>query len=70
MLERFNHELHPVYGAIPRDGETVERGDVLGLSVDEKEVIIAPISGQVRLLIREGKPLRHLFIEIQSRQEQ
>ena len=41
--------VHPVYGAIYQDGEFVQRGAVLGLSVDCKEVVIAPISGWVRL---------------------
>src|SRR5690242_4194772 len=41
--------VHPVYGAIYKDGEFVQRGAVLGLSVDQKEVVVAPISGWVRL---------------------
>ena len=41
--------VHPIYGAIYHDGEFVQRGAVLGLSVDCKEVVIAPISGWVRL---------------------
>jgi len=49
-VERFDHLLHPVYGAIPRDGDYVERGDILGLSVDTQHVVTAPFSGWVRLL--------------------
>ncbi len=45
-------DVHPVYGAIYKDGEFVQRGAVLGLSVDSKEVVIAPISGWVRLVTR------------------
>jgi hypothetical protein len=41
--------IHPIYGAIYHDGEFVQRGAVLGLSVDCKEVVVAPISGWVRL---------------------
>jgi len=41
--------VHPVYGAIYQDGEFVQRGAVLGLSVDAKNVVIAPVSGWVRL---------------------
>ena len=41
--------VHPVYGAIYKDGEFVQRGAVLGLSVDQKEVVVAPVSGWVRL---------------------
>ena len=29
-------DLHPVYGAIYKEGEFVQRGAVLGLSVDSK----------------------------------
>src|SRR5262245_55638678 len=38
-------DVHPVYGAIYKDGEFVQRGAVLGLSVDSKAVVVAPISG-------------------------
>lgn len=41
--------VHPVYGAIYQDGEFVQRGAVLGLSVDARAVVVAPISGWVRL---------------------
>ena len=41
--------VHPIYGTIYHDGEFVQRGAVLGLSVDSKEVVIAPISGWVRV---------------------
>lgn len=42
-------DLHPVYGAIYKEGEFVQRGAVLGLSVDSKGVVIAPVSGWVKL---------------------
>jgi hypothetical protein len=45
-------DVHPVYGAIYKDGEFVQRGAVLGLSVDSKEVVVAPVSGWVRLVPR------------------
>ena len=41
--------VHPIYGAIYHDGEFVQRGAVLGLSVDCTEVVVAPVSGWVRL---------------------
>lgn len=63
-MDCFDHELHPVYGAVPRDGEIVQPGDVLGLSVDSHEVITAPISGRVRLVSRGGRTQRHLWIVI------
>ena len=46
-------DLHPVYGAVYKEGEFVQRGAVLGLSVDSKGVVVAPISGWVRI----GQPL-------------
>ena len=42
--------VHAIYGAIYQDGEFVQRGAVLGLSVDSSAVVTAPISGWVRLL--------------------
>ncbi len=42
-------DVHPVYGAIYKDGEFVQRGAVLGLSVDARGVVVAPVSGWVKL---------------------
>lgn len=59
--------VHPVYGAIYQDGEFVQRGAVLGLSVDCKEVVIAPVSGWVRVSETSGaspQPGDGLGIEI------
>jgi hypothetical protein len=42
-------KVHPVYGAIYQDGEFVQRGAVLGLSVDSSAVVTAPVSGWIRL---------------------
>ena len=42
-------DVHPVYGAIYKNGEFVQRGAVIGLSVDAREVIIAPISGWIKI---------------------
>ena len=41
--------VHPEFGTIYRDGEFVQRGSVLGLAVDARKVVIAPVSGWVRL---------------------
>ena len=41
--------VHPVYGPIYQDGEFVQCGAVLGLSVDARDVVVAPVSGWVRL---------------------
>lgn len=61
-------DVHPVYGAIYKDGEFVQRGAVLGLSVDSKEVVVAPVSGWVRLVMPDSAgraaEARRLQIEI------
>jgi hypothetical protein len=55
-------DLHPVYGAIYKEGEFVQRGAVLGLSVDSKGVVIAPVSGWVKM----GQPIGVPEQEVQS----
>lgn len=63
-----NLRVHPVYGAIYKDGEFVQRGAILGLSEDMKEVVIAPVSGWVRLVESGGaercEHVRGLRVEI------
>lgn len=41
--------VHPVYGAVYKDGEFVQSGAVLGLATDSSGVVVAPVSGWVRL---------------------
>ena len=48
-MNPFCVHVHPVYGAIYKEGEFVQRGAVLGLSVDSREVVTAPGSGWVHL---------------------
>lgn len=48
--------VHPVYGAIYKNGEFVQRGAVIGLSVDSREVIIAPISGWIKIIEESQSP--------------
>lgn len=55
--------VHPVYGAIYKDGEFVQCGAVLGLSVDSREVVIAPVSGWVRLSESMESSLPPEFLE-------
>lgn len=67
--------VHPVYGAIYKDGEFVQRGAVLGLSVDSREVVVAPVSGWVRLNKRvevspHPDPIEGLRVEIWQRLEE
>mgnify|MGYP003349621910 CR=1 len=52
------------YGAIYRTGEFVQKGNVLGLSPNHKSVVVAPISGWVRLLGEEETPALPLRVEI------
>jgi hypothetical protein len=63
-MDLYDVELHPVYGAIPRDGEIVQTGDVLGLSTDSRQVITAPFPGRVTLISTPGKPTRTLHLRI------
>lgn len=58
-------EVHPAYGAIPRDGDEVGRGEVIGLSADSRFVIIAPISGKVKLHQVSEAPTLRLYVEIE-----
>ncbi len=37
------------FGPIYRDGDFVQRGSILGLAVDARRVVIAPVSGWIRL---------------------
>ena len=55
-MSRTYLDLHPVYGAIYKEGEFVQRGAVLGLSVDSKGVVIAPVSGWIKLGQAVGLP--------------
>ena len=66
----FSRELHPIYGAVPDDGDFVEAGEILGLSPDAGEVITAPVSGWVRLVSSPDSPERRLVVEVwQDRRE-
>ena len=60
----FSLDLHPVYGAVPEDGDFVDAGEVLGLSTDSKEVVIAPAPGIVRLVASGGARRRRLQVQI------
>lgn len=41
--------IHAEFGPIYRNGEFVQQGSVLGLAVNARKVVIAPVSGWVRL---------------------
>ncbi|MES2459568.1 MAG: hypothetical protein V4671_03235 [Armatimonadota bacterium] len=44
-------DLHPLYASILQDGQAVREGEVLGLDMDLRRVMIAPYSGVIRLLV-------------------
>lgn len=60
----FRCELHPVYGAVPRDGDRVESGQVLGLSADGVATIFAPVAGRVRVVRTTDAGSSRVVVEI------
>ncbi len=44
------------YGAVFQTGDFVQRGDIVGLSVDGKQAVKAPMSGWVRILPQPDSP--------------
>lgn len=44
-------DLHPLYASILRDGALVREGEVLGLDMDLRRVLVAPFTGVIRLLV-------------------
>lgn len=65
-MKQIRLELHPIYGAIAGEGEYVERGEILGLSVNEKEIVRAPEAGRVRLLLLSDMQTPRLMVQIVS----
>jgi hypothetical protein len=61
-----NLELHPIYGAIPSEGEFVDKGEIIGLSVNEKEIVRAPKAGRVRMLFLSDPHTPRLMVQIVS----
>ncbi len=49
-MEPWRLSVHPIYGAIYRDGEFVQRGAILGLNTQANGVVVAPASGWVRVV--------------------
>lgn len=47
----FTFDLHPLYASILEDGSRIHKGDVLGLDVDLRRVLVAPVSGTLRMLV-------------------
>lgn len=63
-MDAEGYELHPGYGAVPRNGDFVECGDVLGMSVDAKQVVTARASGRVIIRRLAAAASRQLILEI------
>ena len=61
-MEPWRLSVHPIYGAIYRDGEFVQRGAILGLNTQANGVVVAPASGWVRVVrasaSASGEPLK------------
>ena len=47
----YTFDLHPLYVSILRDGNTIRKGEVLGLDGDLRHVLVAPVTGTMRLLV-------------------
>ncbi len=43
-------DLHPLYASILQDGAVIRKGEVLGLDADLRRVLVAPVTGTIRLL--------------------
>jgi hypothetical protein len=65
-MDQIDAELHPIYGAIPADGEFVQQGDILGFSVDARELVTAPTSGWVRLVSYPDPSASRLYVYIHA----
>lgn len=60
-------DLHPLYASILRDGQTVREGEVLGLDMDLRRVMVAPYSGIIRLLVTGDGPDRRVKVFLNER---
>lgn len=55
-------DLHPLYASILRDGQSIREGEVLGLDIDLRRVMVAPYSGVIRLLVTGDGPERRVKV--------
>ena len=62
-------EVHPIYGAIPSDGEFVLEGEILGLSADAREIVTAPRSGWIKLVPANEPESNRLYVHIHTTAE-
>jgi hypothetical protein len=62
-------DLHPLYASILRDGAAIRKGEVLGLDGDLRRVLVAPVSGTIRLLATGTGPDRRVKVFLTERRE-
>ena len=55
-------DLHPLYASILQDGAAIRKGEVLGLDGDLRRVLIAPVTGTIRLLATGTGPDRRVKV--------
>ena len=65
----YTFDLHPLYVSILGDGDTIRKGEVLGLDGDLRRVLVAPVTGTIRLLVTGTGADRRVkvFLSEQSR---
>jgi hypothetical protein len=62
-------ELHAGYGAVPANGEVVHTGEVIGLSADAREVVVASHTGPLSLEAFTDHGKQKLYASIPSPKE-
>ena len=62
-------DLHPLYASILQDGAVVRRGEVLGLDGDLRRVLVAPVTGTIRLLVTGTGPERRVKVFLTEQRE-
>ncbi len=63
----YTFDLHPLYASILRDGDAIRKGEVLGLDGSLSRVLVAPVSGTIRLLVTGAGPDRRVRVFLSER---
>jgi hypothetical protein len=63
-------DLHPLYASILKDGSVVREGEVLGLDLDLRRVLVAPYAGTIRLLVTGDGTERRVKVFLSEQQHQ
>lgn len=61
-------DLHPLYASILSDGARIRRGEVLGLDMDLRRVLVAPFDGTIRLLVTGTGDERRVRVYLTERE--